>query len=123
MNFGQIHHIEYYVDDLVRSNEFWSWFLINMGYRKYQEWPDGISWADDSGTYLVFVQVKEQHLDVKNNRQGEGLNHIAFCGKSGGYLEQLHTELTDRKINILKKDERHICFTDPNDFVIEVFVP
>jgi catechol 2,3-dioxygenase-like lactoylglutathione lyase family enzyme len=33
MEFGQLHHIEYYVKDLKRSIDFWGWFLSEMGIR------------------------------------------------------------------------------------------
>lgn len=54
MEFGQIHHVEYYVNDLASSNEFWSWFSPH-----------------------------------ENNRQGNGLNHIAFMGGTTNQLNEL----------------------------------
>lgn len=32
MEFGQVHHVEYYVNDLEKSNQFWNWFLQKLGY-------------------------------------------------------------------------------------------
>lgn len=121
MEFGQLHHVEYYVNDLKRSNEFWSWFLPTMGYSKFQEFAEGISWAHNNGTYLVFVQVEEQFLNAKNTRQGNGLNHIAFMGKSTAHLDELQIELELRKIKILKRRDDYLCFEDPNDFAVEVY--
>lgn len=123
MEFGQVHHIEYYVNDLKRSNEFWSWFLMELGYRKSSEWPEGVSWAHRNGTYLVFVQITPEHLAHKNNRQSNGLNHIAFMGKSREQVLCLKTALIDRGIKIIFEDESQICFEDPNDFAVEVYIP
>lgn len=119
--FGQVHHIEYYVDDLKRSNAFWNWFMPVMGYSKSSEWDGGISWSHSNGTYLVFVQVKNKFLNSKNTRQGNGLNHIAFMGRSMAELDQLQTQLENREIKILKRKEEYLCFEDPNLFAIEVY--
>ncbi|HEY8270580.1 MAG TPA: hypothetical protein VIG33_06795, partial [Pseudobdellovibrionaceae bacterium] len=73
-------------------------------------------------TYLVFVQVESPYLQVVNNRQASGLNHIAFQGVSLSHLNELEKDLNKRDIKILKKDERHICFEDPNKFAVEIFI-
>ncbi len=121
MEFGQLHHVEYYVNDLKRSNKFWSWFMPAMGYSKFQEFTEGISWSHKNGTYLVFVQVEEQFLNAKNTRHGSGLNHIAFMGKSNAHLDELQIELELRKIKILKRSDGYLCFEDPNYFAVEVY--
>lgn len=119
--FGQVHHIEYYVDDLKRSNVFWKWFMPAMGYSKSNEWDGGISWSHHNGTYMVFVQVENSFLFSKNNRQGNGLNHIAFMGRSIAELDQLQKELENREVKILKRKGEYLCFEDPNLFAVEVY--
>lgn len=121
MVFGQIHHLEYYVNDLYRSNEFWGWFMPMMGYSKFQEFSGGISWAHENGTYIVFVQVNEKYLSVNNSRQGNGLNHIALMGKSNSHLDELQAELERRNIKILKRREDYLWFEDPNDLAVEIY--
>lgn len=120
-DFGQIHHIEYYVNDLKRSNEFWDWFMPLMGYSKSSEWDDGVSWTHSNGTYLVFVQVTDIFLNAQNTRQGNGLNHIAFMGGSVSELDQLQNGLESQTIKILKRDGSYLCFEDPNQFAVEVY--
>ena len=121
MLFGQVHHVEYYVADLHRSNAFWNWFLPRLGYRKKNEWPEGVSWAHPNGTYLVFVQVEAPWLQIKNNRQGNGLNHIAFNGASKEHLDQLEEELRLREIVVLKRLPYYLLWEDPNGFAVEMF--
>lgn len=121
MEFGQVHHIEYYVNDLKRSNEFWGWFLEGFGYKKMSEWDGGVSWAHQGGTYLVFCQVEKQHLNANNTRQGNGLNHIAFMGGSLAQLDQLQKQLEERQIKILIREGDYLCFEDPNEFAVEVY--
>ena len=121
MAFGQIHHLEYYVNGLPRSNEFWGWFMPMMGYSKFQEFSEGISWAHPNRSYIVFVQVREKYLDANNNRQGNGLNHIAFMGKSNSHLDELQAELERRKIKIMKRRDDYLWFEDPNDFAVEIY--
>ncbi len=123
MEFGQLHHLEYYVKNLSRSNEFWDWFMPFMGYVEYQKWDGGISWRHKSGTYIVFVQIEGDALEINNNRQGNGLNHIALQGKDILHFNELQAELKKRLIKILISKEKYICFEDPNEFAIEVYAP
>ena len=68
MEYGQLHHVEYYVNDLNRTKEFWGWFLPKMGYTEYQNFDSGISYAHGNKTYLVFVQVEPNHVQFENNK-------------------------------------------------------
>ncbi len=123
MEFGQLHHIEYYVKDLSRSNKFWNWFMPFMGYVEYQKWEGGISWRHNRGTFIVFVQLEDTTLEINNDRQGDGLNHIALLGKDINHFNELQSELKQRQIKLLILKEKYICFEDPNKFAIEVYVP
>jgi catechol 2,3-dioxygenase-like lactoylglutathione lyase family enzyme len=49
---GLVHHIELYVSDLRRSQEFWGWLLEELGYAEHQRWAEGVSWRLGP-TYLV----------------------------------------------------------------------
>lgn len=72
-----VHHVEIYVADLVRSSEFWGWFLTELGYHLFQAWGAGRSWTlNDS--YLVFVQAPDRYQDRPYHRGQVGLNHLAF---------------------------------------------
>ena len=121
MKKGVLHHVEFYVSDLEESLKFWGWFLESMGYKEFQSWNGGKSWKLDD-TYLVFVDTVKEFKKTANNRQGPGLNHIAFHGESQNHLDQLVKDLRERNINILKKDNEHICFEDPNNIAVEVFI-
>jgi catechol-2,3-dioxygenase len=121
MKFGQVHHIEYYVNDLNRSNLFWDWFMPVLGYKEMSRWNGGVSWEHETGTYLVFVQVEQQYLSWKNSRQANGLNHIAFQGGSISELDSLQSQLEEKKIKILKRLSDYLCFEDPNEFAVEVY--
>lgn len=123
MEFGQLHHVEYYVNDLEKTKDFWGWFLSLMDYSEFQKWPDGISYAHRNGTYLVFVRVLPEFLSVANNRQAAGLNHIAFKGKDAAgllHFEQLLRARSD--VRVLKVVDDALCFEDPNGFAVEIFL-
>ena len=74
-----------------------------------------------NGTYIVFVQMEPESLSIRNNRQGAGLNHIAFKIKSQAQLSEIKAELERRKVSIFLTDDEHICFEDPNGFAVEIF--
>ncbi|EGL84198.1 glyoxalase [Caldalkalibacillus thermarum TA2.A1] len=78
---GTLHHVELNVSNLEQSVQFWGWFLETLGYTKYQEWDQGVSWKLGD-TYLVFVQTEERFLDAPYHRRRTGLNHIAFYARS-----------------------------------------
>lgn len=121
MEFGQVHHIEYYVKDLTISNVFWDWFMKELNYTKISQWDDGVSWEHSTGTYICFVQVESQNLAIENDRQGNGLNHLAFQGASKLKLDEMQKQLEARNIKILKRKEEYLCFEDPNDFAVEIY--
>ena len=131
MEKGIISHIEIYVSDLKTSTKFWSWFLAELGYTKFQEWNKGISWKKDD-TYIVLVQTKEKYKDIQYHRCRTGLNHIAFYVSSRDEIDYFTKELINRGINILYKD-RHpyasgkncyaVFFEDPDRIKIELVAP
>lgn len=122
MEFGQLHHVEYYVNDLEKTIIFWGWFLSEMGYVEYQKWQSGISYAHGNGTYLVFVAVEPIFQKVTNNRQASGLNHLCFKGKSIEHLQVLAEGLKENEGRLLSIEKDRICFEDPNLFAVEVFL-
>ncbi len=123
MQYGQLHHVEYYVNDLEKTKSFWGWFLSLMDYTEFQKWPDGISYAHTNGTYLVFVQVLREFVSIANNRQAAGLNHIAFKGRDETSLLVLEKELRSRNdVHVLKVADDALCFEDSNGFAVEIFL-
>ena len=122
MELGQLHHVEYYVNDLEKTKQFWGWFLPKLDYTEFQQWPKGISYAHNkTKTYLVFVEVLPEYQAHLNNRQAMGLNHIAFQGGSKEELKTLIDDLKKRNIKILTQKEDEICFEDPNGFAVEIY--
>ena len=121
MEFGQLHHVEYYVNDLESTKEFWGWFLGHLGYSVYQSWDDGISYTHKTQTYLCFVKVEKKHSTHINNRHAQGLNHIAFQGSDQAFLTSMAEKLRARGIKILTLKDGVLCFEDPNGFAVEIF--
>lgn len=119
---GSLHHIEFYVNNLSQSMQFWSWFLSRFGYQLSKKWESGQSWMHSNGTYLVFVQVNEKWLATKNNRQGQGFNHMAFWSNPEDNLETLKDQLVAQNTKILLHDEKHICFEALDGIVAEVYL-
>ena len=127
-HFGKLHHIEIYVSDLERSQEFWGWLLKKLGYFLFQEFDGGKSWKLDE-TYIVFVQTQDRYLDVPYHRCRTGLNHLAFHAKSRQHIDELTDELKRRKVNILYQDKHPfaggpdsyaVFFEDPDRIKVEV---
>jgi catechol 2,3-dioxygenase-like lactoylglutathione lyase family enzyme len=73
---GTLHHVELWVPDLERAVAEWGWLLGRLGYRQFQDWPDGRSWRR-AGTYLV-VEQSPALAAGGHDRLRPGLNHLAF---------------------------------------------
>jgi catechol 2,3-dioxygenase-like lactoylglutathione lyase family enzyme len=128
---GLLHHVEIYVSDLRTSTEFWDWLLTELGYARFQEWEQGISWKRRD-TYLVFVQTAPEHLDVPYHRGRTGLNHLAFHARSRRQVDDITSELPRRGATILYNDEHPrndpgvpyaVYFEDPDRIKVELVAP
>ena len=128
---GLLHHIELYVSDLKKSSEFWRWLLEELGYTSFQQWDEGESWKLGD-TYIVFVQAKEQFLDVAYHRCRVGLNHLAFHAGSREQIDDITRRLERKGITVLYKDkhpytgdESHyaVYFEDPDRMKVELVAP
>jgi catechol 2,3-dioxygenase-like lactoylglutathione lyase family enzyme len=125
---GRLHHVEVYVSDLDRSQEFWRWLLLRLGYSLYQQWERGFSYRlGDS--YLVFVQADEKHLQPTYHRRRVGLNHLAFYVASRRAVDEFTLQLRKRGANILYEDlhpfaggpdHYAVYFEDPDRIKIEL---
>ncbi|MFN7825799.1 MAG: GNAT family N-acetyltransferase [Pseudobdellovibrionaceae bacterium] len=127
---GSIHHVEIYVSNLKTSLDFWSWFLMRLGYFEYQSWEQGKSYKKGE-TYIVFVQTEQKYKDVPYHRCRTGLNHIAFHASSEKMVDQITHELRERKVSILYEDKHPraggksygVYFEDPDRIKIELVAP
>ena len=97
---GMLHHLELYVRNLERSAEFWAWLLSQFGYREHQRWNSGISWILGP-TYIVLVQVDEEHQSPPYHRKRIGLNHLAFHAKDRAQVDTLAAELQQHGAQLL----------------------
>ncbi|MFJ2785246.1 MULTISPECIES: VOC family protein [unclassified Streptomyces] len=73
---GALHHIEVWVADLERAEESFGWLLGALGYRPFQRWEGGRSWALGP-TYLVVERSPALSSD-RHDRLRPGVNHLAF---------------------------------------------
>lgn len=122
MELGQLHHLEYYVNDLEKTKQFWGWLMPKLDYAEFQKWDKGVSYAHNKNkTYLVFVEVLPEYQTHMNNRQAMGLNHIAFQGGSKEELQTLVDDLKERNIKILTLKPDEVCFEDANGFAVEIY--
>ncbi len=128
---GQLHHIEIYVSNLEKSAEFWGWFLEELGYTKFQEWKEGVSWKLGN-TYIVFVQTQEKYMDVAYHRCRTGLNHLAFYSESKKQVDTITKKVRKRGMRVLYEDmhpyaggEQHyaLYFEDPDRIKVELVAP
>ena len=85
---GNIHHLEIYVDDLIKTRNFYEELLKTLGYQLYQEWENGFSFKLN-GVYIVFVKVEEEYKEYGYHRKRIGLNHLAFGVKNKSEVDTI----------------------------------
>lgn len=87
---SSIHHVELWTRDFAGAFTAWNWLLLALGAEHYQEWPDGYSWQNPDGSYVVL----EQSLDVEGalNRCNAGMNHVALTVGSVEDLNGMRTQ-------------------------------
>lgn len=126
-----LHHVELYVSDLKKSEEFWGWLLKELDYKVYQKWEYGVSYKYDH-IYIVFVQAEHKYMDIPYHRSRVGLNHLAFYAKSKEQIDKITLELKRMAINILYldkhphaggKDHYAVYFEDPDRIKVELVAP
>jgi catechol 2,3-dioxygenase-like lactoylglutathione lyase family enzyme len=126
-----LHHVELYVSNLRKTEDFWGWFLAKLGYETYQKWEQGFSYKHDNA-YIVFVQTEAKYLDVPYHRCRVGLNHLAFHAQSRIQVDEITDELIQRSVKLLYADkhpfaggENHyaVYFEDPDRMKVELVAP
>lgn len=80
----------------------------------------------------MFVQAREEHLDVPYNRCRVGLNHLAFHAISREQVDELTIKVRSMGMNVLYED-RHpyaggenyyaLFFEDPDRIKVELVAP
>lgn len=125
---GTLHHVEIYVSDLEVTKNFWSWLLIELGYKIRNEWEEGITYVL-ADTYLVFVQTEEKYKEPSYHRKRTGLNHLAFHVDDRKKVDELTEALRAKGRSILYED-RHpyaggkdyyaVFFEDPDRIKVEL---
>ena len=111
-----LHHVELNVSDLQATRNFYSRLLPELGYEKYQDWPEGFSYKHGK-TYIVFVQTEEKFLDAPYHRKATGLNHLAFHADSCAKVDELTEKMRQWGMHILYED-RHPFAGGPNTYAV-----
>ncbi|WP_147918102.1 VOC family protein [Ruania zhangjianzhongii] len=101
---GSVHHIELWVPDLARAAREWGWLLSRLGYRPYQDWPDGRSWR--LGDAYLVVEQSPALTAAEHERRRPGLNHLALHAGSRADVDALTAEAPAHGWNLLFGD-RH----------------
>jgi catechol 2,3-dioxygenase-like lactoylglutathione lyase family enzyme len=87
---GMIHHVELWVPDLDRAVASFGWLLTSMGYRLFQDWPQGRSWL--AGNCYVVVEQSPARTASRHDRCRPGLNHLAFHVATRQRVDELAAE-------------------------------
>lgn len=89
---GQLHHVELSATQFERAVSFWDWLLTKLGYDQKQDWEGGRSWVNGP-MYLVLKQA--ENTDQPFERNGPGLDHLAFHTGSRKHVDSLTTDIRD----------------------------
>lgn len=82
---GGIHHVDVRVADLARAIPAWEWLLGELGYERFQDWPEGRSWLHGSS----YVVLEASPLAGAHDRRMPGLSHLAFHAGDRANIDRL----------------------------------
>lgn len=126
-----LHHVEINVADLQTTRKFYDALLPDLGYKLYQEWPEGFSYRHEAA-YIVFVQTEKAFLHKGYHRKAIGLNHLAFHAEFRNQVDKLTEKMRRNGVRILYED-RHpyaggpdyyaLFIEDPDRLKIEIAAP
>jgi len=115
-----LHHVELYVSDLARTQNFWSEILSIIGYSVTDQWDDGFTLSDGKDAYLTFVQVNARHAHRPYHRCGVGLNHLAFKVDDRETVDRLRKHCQEKAFTCLYDDQ--YPFANGSDDYYALFV-
>ena len=101
---GSVHHLELWVPHLGRAKQEWGWLLGRLGYRPYQDWPDGQSWR--LGEVYLVVEQSPALTATDHDRNRPGLNHLALHAGTRADVDALTAEAPAHGWSLLFAD-RH----------------
>jgi catechol 2,3-dioxygenase-like lactoylglutathione lyase family enzyme len=108
-----LHHVELWVPDLAGAGGPWGWLLEELGWVRYQDWPNGRSWRH-AGTYLVLEQSPALSGDT-HDRMAPGLNHLAFTASGAAEVDRLAAEAPEHGWTLMFAD-RHPHAGGPDSY-------
>ena len=82
--------MELWVADLAATKASLGWLLTELGWKPFQDWPNGISWRLGE-TYLVAEQSPALQSG-RYDRMRAGLNHLAFHVATRAEVDRLVDE-------------------------------
>lgn len=126
---GRLHHIDITVTNLEASTSFYDFCLTEMGFRRIADVDEGPLWAGDA----VEVGLQGSKIDSRHDRHSPGLHHLAFWADSREAVDEFHSKLVERGVEILDAPALYekyaagyyaLFFSDPDGIKLEyVFTP
>lgn len=125
------HHVEIWVADLAAVETSWAWLLGQLGWKLYQDWPEGRSWRIGEA-YLVVEQSTAVRPGLPYDRMRPGLNHLALHAPDETTVDRIHAAAPEHGWQHLFADvyphaggpEHYAAYlTDPAGFEVEVVAP
>lgn len=111
---GGLHHLEIWVADLASAEASWGWLLGELGYTVRDRWPDGASWGQSGGPYVV-LESGPDVAPTPHDRLRPGLNHVAFHAGTRAELDALAAAAPEHGWSLLFSD-RHPYAGGPDHY-------
>jgi catechol 2,3-dioxygenase-like lactoylglutathione lyase family enzyme len=125
------HHVEIWVEDLSAVEDSWAWLLGQLGWKLYQDWPEGRSWRVGE-SYLVVEQSSAVRPGLPHDRMRPGLNHLAVHAPDETTVDRIQAQAPAHGWQPLFADvyphaggpEHYAAYlTDAAGFEVEVVAP
>jgi catechol 2,3-dioxygenase-like lactoylglutathione lyase family enzyme len=110
-----LHHLLFWVPDLERAGESWTWLLGELGYTVDPAAEEYLLFRHPTGLRIVFESSPDMVEGMLYSRMRPGLNHLAFSVPSIGALKSIVGEAVQYGWSALPVDRHPIA---PGDEVV-----
>jgi len=125
-----LHHLTFWVPDLARAEESWSWLLGELGYERDESVERVVLLRHPVGTSIVLEQSADMVPGMLYSRMRPGLNHTAFTVESAAVLASISAEAKSFGWTVFPGDRHQIAggaevayLEDRDGFEVELVAP
>ncbi len=126
---AKVNHLQLNID--YKNAQFYKDLMVFLGWKVIGEWGDIMGWQGEGEVSLWFSQSKNE---TKNDRDGQGLNHVGLKVKAISDVDKAANYLKEQGVELLYGTPQHrpdfthsedttyyqVMFDSPDNILFEI---